>query len=78
MPELPEVETMCRGISPIVGGKVTDICVPRCKFRPIKISPRTAEIRKRAIGQPWWRSSASANGRSCDWTRVIALFLNHG
>jgi formamidopyrimidine-DNA glycosylase len=41
---------MCRGISPIVGGKVTDICVPRCKFRPIKISPRTAEIRKRAIG----------------------------
>ncbi len=39
MPELPEVETMCRGIAPIVGRKIARVFVPPCTFRPIVITP---------------------------------------
>ncbi len=51
MPELPEVETMCRGIAPIVGCTVKGIELPPCKCRPISIKPSLNEFRRRAIGR---------------------------
>jgi formamidopyrimidine-DNA glycosylase len=40
MPELPEVETMRRGIAAIAGSKIAGIERLRCKRRPIAIEPR--------------------------------------
>lgn len=39
MPELPEVETMCRGIAPIVGLHVDQVDQPPCPCRPCIIEP---------------------------------------
>lgn len=50
MPELPEVETMRRGIAGIVGSRICDVRRPRSRFRPIKITPRMSEFRRRAVG----------------------------
>ena len=48
MPELPEVETMVRGIRPFVSGrKLTAIRQCRTKCRPITMTPRFATIAKR-------------------------------
>ncbi len=47
MPELPEVETMRRGIAAVVGGRIERIWVPRSKFRPIKIVPPLRSLRRR-------------------------------
>jgi formamidopyrimidine-DNA glycosylase len=51
MPELPEVETMRRGIAPIVGMTIEAIERPRCRLRPIAIAPDLPKFRKRAVGQ---------------------------
>lgn len=51
MPELPEVETMCRGIRPIVGSRVISLERPPCKRRPILIEPRIDQIRRRLEGK---------------------------
>ncbi len=40
MPELPEVETMRRGILPIVGSQIQSVSRPSCSRKPIEISPR--------------------------------------
>lgn len=40
MPELPEVETMRRGILRIVGSRIVSADRPPCKCRPILLSPR--------------------------------------
>lgn len=50
MPELPEVETMRRGIAGIVGGKIVECGPVKCLRKPILITPGTAAFRKRAIG----------------------------
>ncbi len=51
MPELPEVETMRRGIAPVVGARVTAVERPICKLRPISLSPaRMPQWRKRLVG----------------------------
>jgi formamidopyrimidine-DNA glycosylase len=52
MPELPEVETMVRGIRPYVEGR-TIRAVKRCRSRckPISISPRFELLAKRLAGQ---------------------------
>ena len=50
MPELPEVETMRRGILGTVGGRVTDAQAVACRLRPIRISPRPATLRRRVVG----------------------------
>ena len=50
MPELPEVETMRRGISGIVGSRVTDVERVACRRRPIEIAPRIDQFRRRATG----------------------------
>ena len=51
MPELPEVETMKRGIAAIVGSRICAVARPRCRLRPIEISPTLARFRSRAVGR---------------------------
>jgi len=51
MPELPEVETMRRGILGIVGARIKEIERVPCKRRPIAILPRIDQFRRRAVGR---------------------------
>lgn len=51
MPELPEVETMRRGLAPLVGRKITAVEQPRSRYRPISIRPPIARLRSRLVGQ---------------------------
>ena len=51
MPELPEVETMRRGIAAIEGRRIRDVRGARCRLRPIKITPRLRDLRRRAMGK---------------------------
>lgn len=51
MPELPEVETMRRGVLPIVGSTIEDVRRPPCSKRPISISPRIDVLRRRVAGR---------------------------
>ena len=51
MPELPEVETMCRGIAPILSRQVLGVERPPCTRRPISIRPRMEQFHKRAVGK---------------------------
>lgn len=51
MPELPEVETMRRGIGPVVGGTITAVQRLRTKAKPITIFPSLGRFRRRAVGQ---------------------------
>ncbi len=50
MPELPEVETMCRGIAPVVGQHIQQVEHPPCACRPISISPSREGLRQMATG----------------------------
>ncbi|REJ92796.1 MAG: bifunctional DNA-formamidopyrimidine glycosylase/DNA-(apurinic or apyrimidinic site) lyase [Planctomycetota bacterium] len=51
MPELPEVETMVRGIRPhVVGRRVADVVRPRCRRKPILIQPGFRQLRSRTRG----------------------------
>ncbi len=50
MPELPEVETMRRGILPIVGSRIVDVSRPRSSKKPITIAPTLPTLRRRAVG----------------------------
>ncbi len=51
MPELPEVETMRRGIVGIVGSRIDHVERVACRRRPIAIAPRIDSFRRRAIGR---------------------------
>jgi formamidopyrimidine-DNA glycosylase len=51
MPELPEVETMRRGILGIVGGRIKDVERVACTRRPIAITPRIDRFRQRVAGR---------------------------
>ncbi|MEX2170455.1 MAG: bifunctional DNA-formamidopyrimidine glycosylase/DNA-(apurinic or apyrimidinic site) lyase [Pirellulales bacterium] len=51
MPELPEVETMRRGIAAIAGGRVTEVERLRCPRKLILISPRIDSCRRRIVGR---------------------------
>jgi formamidopyrimidine-DNA glycosylase len=51
MPELPEVETMRRGILAIQGATVTHVEKVRCTRKPISIKPTITTIRRRIVGQ---------------------------
>ncbi len=51
MPELPEVETMCRGVSVIVGSTITGAHRPRCRLKPIAVWPRIDVFRRRVMGR---------------------------
>ena len=49
MPELPEVETMCRGIYPTIGKRIVDVSLPTCSYRPIQIRPNIEAIHDRLV-----------------------------
>ncbi|TWU45938.1 Formamidopyrimidine-DNA glycosylase [Novipirellula aureliae] len=51
MPELPEVETMRRGILPIIGCKIESVVCPRCERKPILLSPAIEEFDRRLRGK---------------------------
>ncbi len=51
MPELPEVETMRRGILPVVGCRIAGVEKLRCPRKPILFTPRSDSFRRRAVGQ---------------------------
>ncbi|WP_437191032.1 bifunctional DNA-formamidopyrimidine glycosylase/DNA-(apurinic or apyrimidinic site) lyase [Planctomicrobium sp. SH527] len=52
MPELPEVETMVRGIrSQLEGAKIIDVALPPCHCRPILIQPEFPQLRATSQGQ---------------------------
>lgn len=51
MPELPEVETMRRGLAGIVGRRITAVAFPRGRVRPLTIRPRPATLARRIKGR---------------------------
>jgi formamidopyrimidine-DNA glycosylase len=51
MPELPEVETMRRGILGVVGARIVEVERVVCRRRPIEIRPRIDRFRRRAVGR---------------------------
>jgi formamidopyrimidine-DNA glycosylase len=51
MPELPEVETMRRGILCLVGSRIEDVERVACRRRPIAIAPRIDRFRCRVVGR---------------------------
>jgi formamidopyrimidine-DNA glycosylase len=51
VPELPEVETMRRGVAHIAGRRITGVERPRCTRKPILVAPRIDAFRRRAVGR---------------------------
>jgi formamidopyrimidine-DNA glycosylase len=51
MPELPEVETMRRGLLPIVGSKIARVEFPDIPYRPIVIEPSPDDLASRSRNQ---------------------------
>lgn len=51
MPELPEVETMRRGVLPVIGSTISEVDFVRSRFKKIQISPRADTFRRRTVGQ---------------------------
>ncbi len=51
MPELPEVETMRRGLEPVVGATIRRLRTPRSHLRPIDIRPRPDRLRRALVGR---------------------------
>ena len=51
MPELPEVETMRRGILPIVGARIEQFRRLPCKLQPLSLRPEPVEFRRRVKGK---------------------------
>ncbi|MCE9527712.1 MAG: formamidopyrimidine-DNA glycosylase, partial [Planctomycetales bacterium] len=51
MPELPEVETMVRGIRPHVEGlEIVEFRAAPCRCRPLTVTPSVGRIAKRVAG----------------------------
>ncbi len=51
MPELPEVETMRRGIAEVAGSRIAVVRFPRSRrLRPVQITPSRATFRRRVQG----------------------------
>ena len=51
MPELPEVETMRRGIRSIVGSRIDSIEFPRSRCKPIRLTPGRRALRRRVVNR---------------------------
>ncbi len=51
MPELPEVETMCRGIAPLIGRTVLRVERTPCRRKAIAIEPRIDRFRRLTEGK---------------------------
>jgi formamidopyrimidine-DNA glycosylase len=50
MPELPEVETMRRGIAHLAGLTITAVAFPRTRVRPLAMKPSAPAIARRLAG----------------------------
>ncbi|MFP6648098.1 MAG: bifunctional DNA-formamidopyrimidine glycosylase/DNA-(apurinic or apyrimidinic site) lyase [Pirellulaceae bacterium] len=50
MPELPEVETMRRGILPCLGATISDIHFFTLPLKPIQVTPSVRQVRRRVAG----------------------------
>jgi formamidopyrimidine-DNA glycosylase len=50
MPELPEVETMRRGIVGVTGSRIVGVERWPCRLRPIRVRPAIPSFRRRAVG----------------------------
>jgi formamidopyrimidine-DNA glycosylase len=50
MPELPEVETMRRGVLEVHGCRIETVERRRCKLKPLTIRPTIAVFRRKAVG----------------------------
>lgn len=50
MPELPEVETMRRGLFPTIGSRIRAVVQPKSRQKPIDISPPFDRLRRRVVG----------------------------
>ncbi len=51
MPELPEVETMCRGIAKVVGCRIQAVRFPKSRLRPISVRPSAGQVARQLCGQ---------------------------
>ena len=51
MPELPEVETMCRGIAAVVGQQIHTVRFPKTRLCDIEMSPARPTFQRRARGR---------------------------
>lgn len=51
MPELPEVETMRRGIAPVAGSRLKEVVLLACERKPIRFLPSGEAFATRAAGQ---------------------------
>ncbi len=51
MPELPEVETMRRGVFPVVGGRIDALQFPSCHLKPITVRPSRRVLSRRLPGR---------------------------
>ena len=51
MPELPEVETMRRGVLGVVGATIADVKRPPCTKKPISITPAMGTFRRKLLGK---------------------------
>lgn len=51
MPELPEVETMRRGLFPAIGGRIARVEFPMSRYRPISMSPTREFWEARLVGR---------------------------
>lgn len=51
MPELPEVETMRRGIEDVAGALIQRVRRPACRRKPLEITPGLSTFRRRVEGQ---------------------------
>ena len=51
MPELPEVETMRRGLAGVAGARIVAVEFPRSRVRPLVIRPRPAVLGPRLEGR---------------------------
>jgi len=70
MPELPEVETMRRGVEPIVGAKITAFEWLPCPRKPIALTPGVAAFRRRVEGARVERTARAG--------KRVVLWLDRG
>ena len=74
MPELPEVETMRRGIAAIAGRRIAGITCPRSRVRPLSIEPAPPALARTLAG----RTIAAVHRRGKRIVIEIAAVAGHG
>jgi formamidopyrimidine-DNA glycosylase len=70
MPELPEVETMRRGVEPVIGATIAAFERVACPRKPIAITPSLAAFRRRVEG-----ARIARTGRA---GKRVVLWLDRG